>query len=934
MTRSLVVRLEEVPQEGQADYGGKAVNLARLQRLGCPTPEALVIHAAACEAVQHNPLVRRAIRQAQRQDGYPEGCRSPCWEEVRLRMHQARLPPGLARQLHTAAAALWHEGAPPVAVRSSVATEDSPVASSAGIYRSILDVASEESLWDAVRGCWASLWTPRAVHYREQAGLGAGLPRMAIILQRMVVPDAAGVAFSRDTSSAEPTVRIDALRGSGEQVPSGSAQPAQYLVRRRPAAGSGLLVEAGDHHQSSRADRDGPGDADGPLTRSEAEDLAAHVVAVEGEFGSAQDVEWAREGEAWWFLQARPIASGGPTPHDQRRRPGADTRPDARAECLRSQADSTPNAQHPTPDTHCRHPWGENIWSNANVGEVLPRVVTPLTASMLTAGLPPAMLSHFRRMGYPARGDTPLMREFAGRLYLNLAAIQWIAWQGWGASAAETNAGMGGNQPEIPLPDHGRAGWRKRLEWASRAPRAAAAALWASWLAPTRFARAERLLPQLQAVDLRGGSDLDALDAIFAHRHILDGFFACFMIVSSTAYGTLHLLRKLLDRWLPGEGLGIARPLLAGHGEITSAEQGYALRRLAGVARSEPPAAAYFRALAADPEHAADDWRPALAGTQTLGGFDQYLARYGHRTVNEWELAEPRWSEDPGYLLRSVAAFLATSPPPGDGETPAEPVGGRDGAVPAGAKDRMRRLLQDRSRTSAGLRWRVLNILAAVYVRSARLREAGKSSAVRVTAASRAVWLELARRMVERRLLDDPDDLFYLDRAEITAVILGEMSGETLRALAAERREQAARWNMMRPPPVIIGDDLPVPPPDSLPLVSGSCSWQGLAVSGGRAEGRARVLLSPAEGHRLQTGEVLVAPSTDPAWSPLFLRASGLVMEIGGFLSHGSIVAREYGIPAVANIPEVTRAIEDGAWIAVDGDRGEVEVLAPAAGCQ
>src|SRR5205823_3997427 len=159
------------------------------------------------------------------------------------------------------------------------------------------------------------------------------------------------------------------------------------------------------------------------------------------------------------------------------------------------------------------------------------------------------------------------------------------------------------------------------------------------------------------------------------------------------------------------------------------------------------------------------------------------------------------------------------------------------------------------------------------------------------------------------------------ERGEFSGVLLGEVRPEILRDLVARRRERARAWEALDPPSVIFGDELPegVAPAPGAAAARRLTDWTGLALSPGRAEGRARVLLSPAEGYRLQPGEVLVAPYTDPAWTPLFLRASGLVMEIGGFLSHGSIVAREYGIPAVANLPGVTRAIPDGTWLVVDG---------------
>jgi phosphohistidine swiveling domain-containing protein len=241
--------------------------------------------------------------------------------------------------------------------------------------------------------------------------------------------------------------------------------------------------------------------------------------------------------------------------------------------------------------------------------------------------------------------------------------------------------------------------------------------------------------------------------------------------------------------------------------------------------------------------------------------------------------------------------------------------------------------LRQRSPLLGPLRAAVLRFFSRRYGQAVALREEGKSLGVRITAMSRAVCLEVAGRLIRRGTLDHLEQIFFLERGEMAGLLLGEIRPESLRDLVHRRREQAARWEAEEPPPVICGDELrraddgeERPAPDEGVLTAGCRLWRGLSVSAGRAAGRARVLLSPVEGYRLQPGEVLVAPSTDPAWTPIFLRASALVLEIGGLLSHGAIVAREYGLPAVANLPEVTRGIPDGAWVEVDGNRGEVRV--------
>jgi pyruvate,water dikinase len=546
----------------------------------------------------------------------------------------------------------------------------------------------------------------------------------------------------------------------------------------------------------------------------------------------------------------------------------------------------------------------------------MPGVVTPLTASSLAAGLPHAMLRTFGRMGWKPPRDTPLLRQYSGRFYFNLAALQWIGWHGWGSPAADTNRSMGGNQPEIALPDPRSVPLITRLAWARRGPVALVRVTAALRRGPSLYRRMEAELAHLARADLPALSDLDLLDDLFDQRAMLEAFFPDFMTVSSAGSAFLSLVERLLRRWLGEAGADHAAALVAGHGSITSAEHGYRLRELAEGARREPQAAGYLRALQADPERSAADWRPALAGTETGAVLDRFLAEYGHRAVVEWELANPRWREKPDYLLRTAAGFLDAPPAAPAGEAP----------DPDRARKALRAALRRRSTLFGSLQAALLFSLSRRYGHAARLREQGKSVAVKVNGRARDVSLEVGRRMVERGCLDRAQQVFYLEREELSGYLLGEVRPETLRPLALRREEQFRRWQDEEPPGVFSGDEppelrerLPAPAEENARR-----EWQGLAVSGGRAAGRARILLSPAEGHRLQAGEILVAPFTDPAWTPLFLRAAALVLEIGGYLSHGAIVAREYGLPAVANLPGITHALHDGDWLEVDGGKGTV----------
>ena len=358
--------------------------------------------------------------------------------------------------------------------------------------------------------------------------------------------------------------------------------------------------------------------------------------------------------------------------------------------------------------------------------------------------------------------------------------------------------------------------------------------------------------------------------------------------------------------------------LVRGVGNITSADHALRLRELAEAARSEPRAIAFFEryrngARAADDASSEGaDWREALGDGTTRNLAEEFLVEYGHRAIREVELAEPRWSEDPSFLWQEVATLLAEPPPTGNA---------RPGADEAWTT--AKEALRQRSVTLAPLRLTALRGLAGLYARAARQREAGKSVLVKLLA-YRPWMLEAGRRLTAHGLLHCPDDVFYLERAELIEALLGEIDDPALPAIVMERKRELARWAKMEAPEFFFGE---TPGDARPPAVAPDGPLTGLAVSGGVAKGPVRVLRSPAEGYRLRHGDVLVATHADPAWTPLFLRAAALVLEKGGMLSHSSIVAREYGLPAVTNIAGVTRLLSEGAEVVVDGNAGRVTVV-------
>jgi phosphohistidine swiveling domain-containing protein len=325
---------------------------------------------------------------------------------------------------------------------------------------------------------------------------------------------------------------------------------------------------------------------------------------------------------------------------------------------------------------------------------------------------------------------------------------------------------------------------------------------------------------------------------------------------------------------------------------------------------------AVFHVFAAQPTRHREggDWRALPADSPFRQSFESFIERYGHRGIYESYLRNPRWRERPGYLLDNLQALAQTD-------------------LEALAATRQATATVAMARVRNALPWWQRPLLKPL-LRSANVqsndREAARSALVAYSEPGRRTMPAIGARWVERGWLADPNDIFFLLGEEIVDALEGKLDGTGLAARVEDRRIQFDAWMTETPADVILEDAgkvfIPEAAKESIRMEGQDC-FIGVAVGSGCATGKARLLRSPEEGVRLGNGDILVVPSTDPAWTPLFLRAGGLVMETGGYLSHGAIVAREFGIPAVVNLPGILHHLQDGDVVEVDGGRGLVRRL-------
>lgn len=888
--------------QGPENAGVKGASVGRLAAAGFRVPGGFVLSVAAYEEFRRAAGLERLARSlAQEADPYSEAA---LLQLDRMRLQCLRSPlPDTVRSALTGAVAQAGLFGTPLAVRSSAPHEDSETASFAGVYRTLLNVLGFEALENAVRACWASLWSPRAVTYRRHAGIADKEAGMAVIIQRLVPAEVSGVAFSRNPMTGADEVVINAAWGLGESVVSGAVEPDSFLFR--PVDGSLTLIESAVGAKALAVRPAVAGDVvrqptpaeqrrQLSLTDEQALAIAETARRIEACLEGPRDIEWAKAGDAVMILQARPLT----------------TRRGERSEAATGAPEPSVELTEHSP----AHPWGHDVWSTANLAEVVPRVPSPLTWSMAHPLLEDGFRQVVAHAGYRMSRHLDLARRIHGRPYFNLAAFQWIWWDAFGVLPAETNRAMGGQQPALAVPGGspfaGARGWRRR--W--RLLRGFLLGLSVIWGAPARLRALSRRAEEEQAADYSLKNDLDLLETLLEAIDTVRCFFPSFLFISMWSSASLTLLERLLTRRHGEQATALATALQAGGGHVASAEQGYLLERVAAVAANEPNARAFFAEIYApdgDTVAIPPDWRQRLAGTEAGALFEQFLTQYGHRAVLETEVMHPRWSEDPSYPLQVVAGFVVC------GSSPRADPAARARAAWAAIE----------AESGSLSRWRLRATVHAARV-GARLRENAKSVLVRQLAASRRLLLETGERMVRRKLLARPEEIFFLRGEEIRPFLLGEPPPGDVGALAASRARQYAEDLNATQPDVVFEGMAPAPTDAERPAApSGDGRLAGLAVSAGQVEGTARVLRHPAEGARLRPGDILVAPSTDPAWTPLFLRAAAVVVEVGGFLSHGAIVAREYGVPAVANVAGATERIRDGARLAVNGDTGEVRLL-------
>jgi pyruvate,water dikinase len=890
MTNACILPLSS-PLATLERVGGKGANLAELVRAGFSVPPAFLVTTTAYRAfVDANDLQSRIVAVAR--GAASAAAAQEASDEIGMWFERGAIPPEIEFAIGRAYADLSRGNAGAVAIRSSATAEDLPGLSFAGQQDTYLNVVGREAVISAVKRCWASLWTARVIGYRAHNGIDAGSVSLAVVVQRMAQADSAGVLFTANplTGHRFETV-IDASFGLGETIVSGQVDPDHFVVARREwriverkrgakaiairsQAGGGTHVDAGDAEAWSLSD-------------THVLELARLGQHVADHFGAPQDIEWARVGDHFLLLQSRPITSLYPLPE----------RPDPRES----------------------FGGGTRLYFSFNAAQGVIDPLTPLGIDVLRLVLGPAA----RRLGIrrsieqalPAAGDrlyvdvTDLVRDpRLRRVYVTALSaadpasrptVLRLANQGRIVTCRVLTPHrvvtlLGGLRPFIA-----------RALGTARDPKLSEVA---QHEAEVFLERARR--DATSATDLPSTLDRLRADAEQAFEQLLG------KVMSTALPGLLamRLIESWLVKWL-NEPRGGVLPLARSLPNNVTTSMDLELWSVAKSIQADPESR-LIMSTRSTPE-LVEAYRGQILPPPAQAAVASFLQHYGMRGPVEIDIGRPRWRDDPTAVFETLRGYLSIS----------DPDAAPDVLFARGAREADRAACDYaaliRRKPFGAIRARAFQAAYGRMRALAGLRETPKLLLVRLFGIHREALIEHGRELASRGAIERADDIFFVPFVTLQSFAAG-MSTDLREVVAAQRATYDAEGRRRQMPRLMLSDgeafygDL-TPGAEANQL-------RGQAVSPGLAEGAVRVVFDPREA-RLEPGEILVCPATDPSWTPLFLTAAGLVMEMGGMMTHGSVVAREYGIPAVVGLPQATTRLRTGQRVRVDGEHGIVVLL-------
>jgi len=889
--------------------GGKAANLGELLRAKLPVPRAFCVDTSAYRRlIEANSLLEPILGTLDELDYDDASEIARRAAGIRELIIAADTPADVDDAIRSAYAKLESELEADVlvSVRSSATAEDLPGTSFAGQQDSYLNIHGADAVLDHVKRCWASLWTDRAISYRERQGFRHEDVLLAVVVQEMFPSEVAGVMFTANPVTSNPReIFVNTGWGLGEAVVSGRVNPDQYIVGKDSLAILQKSIQEKSVMTVRREDGQGSVDVAVPeelrcvetLTDDRIKELAAIGLRIEDHYGFPQDIEWGYSKGRFAILQSREVTAADIDFHEGME--GWQT-PAALAELTNER-------------------W---IWSRAYSDELQTGPSTPL---FYTFAQPHRIKTKLLALeyvdiddfaGYKSENydDMPLFRWYGARAYYNTALEkEWI--RIFIPPFARDEVAL------LPFPEEQREEIRNMpFDWW----KFARMMVKLEFTHPTRsllgsthflFDNFERWVEQANEVwndyDIESAGSMGELFMTLLkgrEENQLDENVA--LPFNFYLYVLPHGLKKLCEIWCDDEDGEIFNSLIAGQ-HTPTAEQNIAVWELSRKIVASPVLMELMEKQ--DPKEILDSLGDSEEGRRFEADFAEFLQEFGHRGANERDPFHFRWRQKPENVIPALKPLLTL----GDSDSPAV-FEKRLHDRMLSTKDECLRKIRKRpvgSLKAAFFKWYLELVQEYFYYRDWERFQNDKDGMH-----FRPLLTAVGRMFVQRGLLNDAEDIFFLGIQEVVQADQGNMSAKDIAIRVRARRRVYARYTHREPPKYLRGWETF----DDDRLHDDGKGLRGTAASSGVVTGRARVCRSLDQISTIEKGDILVTVATDPAWTTVFSIVGGVVVETGGVVSHAVMISREYGIPCVANLGRACDLIPDGRTITVDGSSGRV----------
>lgn len=873
--KQYVLFFEQIDHASLPFVGGKGANLGEMTQAGFPVPGGFCVTTDAYkDFIATSPEMDHFFAALAAIDPTKLDRLRELGECIRTHLQQQPIPVGI----HDAIIQAWTKwGADhSYAIRSSATAEDLPSASFAGQQDTYLNIKGREDLLEHVRKCWASLFTDRAIAYRAKNGFDHREVYLSIVIQQMVIPEVSGIMFTAEPVSGNRTVvSIDAGFGLGEALVSGMVSADLYKVKNDTVISKQIspkklaiysLAEGGTVTQELP-----PAQQEKQvLTDQQIIAVAALGKKIEQHYSKPQDIEFCMASGEFFIVQSRPITTLYPLP-DIPQHP-------LRVLLSFGHVQMATDAMKPLGLSVLRTLFPADFFKEAG-GRIFIDITDLLHNKVVRMVFPKLLTNADEAMSRAVEAIVKrpeFLKEHQSITIKTLSAVRKVVRPVMGKAWTNLRSGD---------PKHGKSQvdnfMQERIEQTKQAL--------------ARVQGAERIKTiQRQMDDLLP----DILNRIIPY--VASGIIAGALlkkIVGRSFKDTVEFNK--LNKSLPGN--------------VTS-EMGLELGDLADRLREFPAVREYLKTAEDQTFYAGLELVPG--GKPFKQAFESFIGKYGMRCPGEIDLTNPRWYEAPTQLVAALFSHIQSLKP---GEHRQRFVEGKREAETAA-----QRILNAVSGNY--FKTKLITRLIAVFRNMGGLREQHKYLLIIVMGECKKAIMAEAAGLVQKGVLAQAEDVYFLNLEELSQLVEGDLR-ENVSELIASRKKQYQWHQSLKPPRVVTSEgEIVAVPARKGPMPEGTLI--GSPVSAGVAEGIARVIIRP-ENAVLNKGEILVAPHTDPGWTPLFQSAIAIITEVGGLMTHGAVVAREYGIPAVVGVDDATTLIKDGQKIRVDGVQGLVEILKP-----